>query len=93
MAVSLPVYLATAGEKDVIVPGAVPIVTSLTPEYCETLISRINALIYEAQVPPTHEVLDLSTQGQRMCAHGQMRGGVMRLRKALILLQEIADSR
>ncbi len=36
--------------------------------------------------PP--EVTSLSTEGQRMCGQGQTRSGIMRLRRALVLLKE-----
>jgi hypothetical protein len=71
----------------------IPKVTSHSLEYCEMLAGRFNALAFEAAVPPSSEVVDLSTEGQRMCALGQVRGGIMRLRKALMLLQHVAEAR
>jgi hypothetical protein len=62
-------------------------VTTDTPEYCVYLQDRIHALILAASAPPPHEAANLSTEGQRMCEHGQTRGGIMRLRRALLLIQ------
>lgn len=74
------------------VNGAVPKVTSHSVEYCDKLAARINALVFEARVAPPSNVIELSDEGQRMCASGQVRGGIMRLRKTLMAMQEIAES-
>ncbi|MFL5288166.1 MAG: hypothetical protein ACJ8AW_46210 [Rhodopila sp.] len=67
-------------------PGPVEVTTD-TPEYCLYLQDRVHALIVAASAPPPHEATDLSQEGQRMCEHGQTRGGIMRLRRALLLIQ------
>jgi hypothetical protein len=68
-------------------PTAPPFeVTTDTPEYCLYLQGRVNTLVHEAAAPPAREVTDLSADGQRMCDHGQTRGGIMRLRRALMLI-------
>lgn len=74
------------------VNGGVPKVTSHSVEFCNMLATRINALVFEARMAPPSNVIELSDEGQRMCANGQVRGGVMRLRKALMTMQEIAES-
>lgn len=74
------------------VNSGVPKVTSHSVEYCDMLAARINALVFGARMAPPSDVIELSAEGQRMCAQGQVRGGVMRLRKALMVMQEIADS-
>ena len=61
-------------------------VTSDTPEYCRYLHSRVDSQVHLASSPPPREVTDLSAEGERMCEHGQTRGGIMRLRRALLLL-------
>ncbi len=61
-------------------------VTTDTPEYCLHLADRVQSLVHLAVSPPPQEVHDLSSEGQRMCASGQTRGGIMRLRKALMLM-------
>ena len=63
-------------------------VTSDTPEYCLHLFDRVSELVRQSVRPPPHDVTELSSDGQRMCDHGQTRGGIMRLRKALLLMQQ-----
>ena len=92
MVSGLLVLPATAEGPATPVNGAVPKVTSHSIEYCDMLAARINALVFEARMAPPSDVSELSAEGQRMCAQGQVRGGVMRLRKALMVMQEIADS-
>jgi len=61
-------------------------VTSDTAEYCLRLQNRLSDLVQVSPAPPPPEVADLSTQGQRMCGQGQTRGGIMRLRRAWVLM-------
>ena len=61
-------------------------VTSDTPQYCQYLHSRVDSQVHLASAPPPREVTDLSAEGERMCEHGQTRAGIMRLRRALLLL-------
>jgi len=63
-------------------------VTSDTPEYCLHLLDRVSDMVRLADTPVPREVTDLSTEGHRMCAHGQTRGGIMRLRSALLIMQK-----
>ncbi len=65
-----------------------PQVTTDTREYCNKLRDRVSMLIHEARTPPSTEVFDLSVEGQRMCDHGQPRGGIQRLRRALMLMHQ-----
>ena len=65
--------------------GAVEITTD-TPEYCAQLYDRVEAMRLAATTPPPQEVADLSAAGQRMCADGLARGGVLRLRRALAIM-------
>lgn len=62
------------------------IVTTDTPQYCLHLLDEVSELMRLAPSPPP-EVSSLSTEGQRMCGEGQTRGGIMRLRRALLLLK------
>jgi len=64
-----------------------PIVTSDSPEYCGVLLHRITGLSRTTNLPPPLEAAALSQEGERMCVHGQIRGGVMRLRRALAILR------
>jgi hypothetical protein len=64
-------------------------ITSDTPEYCLHLFDRLSSLVRQSVRPLPREVTELSSEGQRMCDHGQTRGGIMRLRKALVLMQQV----
>jgi hypothetical protein len=64
-----------------------PIVTSDTVEYCGVLMSRITGLSRTAAMPPPMAAAMLSEEGERMCVHGQTRGGIMRLRRALAIMR------
>jgi len=80
-------FIGTAGG------GAPPtVLTTDTPEYCQKLIDRISQEIRAASVPPPVEVASLSTEGQRMCNDGLTRGGVLRLRRALLILEQSATT-
>lgn len=68
-----------------------PRLTSDTPEYCQQLHERVSQLIRIADAPPPREVAFLSSEGQRLCEQGHIRGGVLRLRKALMLMKTQAD--
>jgi hypothetical protein len=80
--------------------GAMPVVgqsppqrvTSDTPEYCMRLQDRVSELVRLASAPPPREVTSLSSEGQRMCDHGQTRGGILRLRRALMMMLHHGDS-
>jgi hypothetical protein len=59
-----------------------------TPAYCLHLLDRVSELVRLAANPVPHDVTDLATEGQRMCAVGQTRGGIMRLRSALMIMEK-----
>ena len=61
-------------------------VTSDTPEYCLHLFDQVSEMVRGAGSPPPQEVTSLSTEGQKMCDQGLTRGGIMRLRRALVLM-------
>lgn len=79
---------ARAGDHD-----NAPKVTSHSIAYCEWLADRVDAMMYAGQLPPTSHITDLADTGRRMCGAGQVRGGLIRLRQALMLLHKVADSR
>ena len=98
---SIPLGLAPAG---VIPSGATqfglpraqaqshdPVVTSDTPEYCGVLLNRITGITRATALPPPTEAAVLSEEGERMCVHGQTRGGIMRLRRALEIMRHGED--
>jgi hypothetical protein len=64
------------------------VVTSDTPEYCLQLLDRVSEMVRLAAAPVPREVTDLTTEGHRMCAHGQTRSGIMRLRSALMIMEK-----
>jgi hypothetical protein len=64
------------------------VVTTDTPEYCHKLLDRVGQAIHAAAGPPPVEVSSLSTEGQRMCNAGLTRGGILRLRRALLILEQ-----
>src|SRR5690349_12389991 len=61
-------------------------VTTDTAEYCAYLSSLVGERVRGAPASLAHEAADLSSEGQWMCNHGQVRGGILRLRRALVLL-------
>jgi hypothetical protein len=83
----------------VVLLGAMPVVgqsppqavTTDTPEYCLRLQDRVSELVRVASAPPPREVASLSSEGQRMCDHGQTRGGILRLRRALMMMLHQGD--
>jgi hypothetical protein len=81
----------------IVLYGASPVagqpqqVTSDTPEYCFKLLDRVSELVRVANSPPPQEVAALSSEGQKMCDQGQTRGGILRLRRALILMMHPED--
>jgi hypothetical protein len=72
--------------------SAPSIVTTDTPEYCQKLFDRIGQTIRATTAPPPLEVASLSTEGERMCHDGLTRGGILRLRRALLILEQGAAS-
>ena len=73
--------------QDTIVPSNPMEVTSDTPEYCLHLLDRVSDLVRSAEKPVPREVTDLTTEGHKMCADGQTRSGIMRLRSALLIME------
>jgi hypothetical protein len=63
-------------------------ITTDTPEYCRKLLNRISDLVRLATAPVPRDASDLAAEGQRMCDHGQTRGGIMRLRSALMIMEK-----
>jgi hypothetical protein len=68
-----------------------PVVTSDSPEYCGELMNLITGLTRSAATPPPTEAAQLSEEGERMCGLGQTRGGVQRLRRALLIMRRGED--
>lgn len=62
------------------------VVTTDTIAYCLTLAGQISAKGEHGGLP--REVRDLQAQGRDLCAEGHVRGGINRLRRALMVLQD-----
>jgi len=61
-------------------------ITSDTLAYCQNLRAQVNALMRREGGAVSAEVMRLRATGQRLCAEGEIRGGVLRLRGAVLLL-------
>ncbi len=60
-------------------------VTTDTPEYCNNLAARV-AAAQHSRAAAQPEAQRLADEGQQMCDAGLIRGGLARLRRALLLL-------
>ena len=58
------------------------VITSDSALYCRALCRTI-----DARGPLPRELTELREQGEAMCRRGQLRGGLARLRRALLVLQ------
>jgi hypothetical protein len=61
-------------------------VTTDTPEYCDTLAERV-ARAEQARPNAPRQAEELAEEGHHMCASGLIRGGLVRLRRALLMLR------
>jgi hypothetical protein len=61
-------------------------ITTDTPAYCRQLLDRVSELVQAASEPPPGDVTSLAAEGEKMCAEGEVRGGILRLRRAVMLL-------
>jgi hypothetical protein len=57
-----------------------------TPEYCWHLANEVAVEQRQAR-EPSPDVRVLAGEGRRMCDRGLIRGGILRLRRALLLLR------
>jgi hypothetical protein len=86
---------AVAGAQEGAVGNGPPErITTDTLVYCRQLAARLEALTAIGMHVPTR-VSDLSSVGKEMCDHGLTRGGILRLRSAIVLMmnQETQDAR
>jgi hypothetical protein len=86
-----PIDLASAQMVAQFATTADPVVTSDTTAYCDELAGKIAGLTRGAIPPAPEDVEALAREGERMCTHGQIRGGVMRLRRAMAILRHGED--
>lgn len=82
----LTLAVASGGPAQVAGQAPAQRVTTDTPEYCLKLLDRVSELVRLAATPPPQDVTQLSSEGQKMCDQGQTRGGILRLRRALMLM-------
>jgi len=61
-------------------------VTTHTREHCAELAVHASQL-RRAHPGPQREADVLVSEGERLCAHGQIRPGIIRLRRAIMLLR------
>src|SRR5690349_20489229 len=61
--------------------------TTDTPEYCRHLIDLLSRKVRAAAGPLAPDVSVLSSDVRRMCDEGQVRRGILRLRRELVLMQ------
>jgi hypothetical protein len=89
----LPVALLAITGAPAVAEDAPAEITSDSLAYCLQLHDRVEQLRQAAPLPPSPTVIELSTEGARMCNGGQARGGVMRLRQAIYLMTHTDDAR
>ncbi len=90
LAVALVVGILGAGASSRAEPSdsRTLVVTSDTSAYCRTLSEMI-----AARRPLPREVRELKSQGDGMCQQGEIRGGITRLRRALLVLRSERTAR
>jgi hypothetical protein len=66
-------------------PQSPAFVTTDSAEYCNQLSEQATQEVEDTT--PNADVMALMTEGQRMCARGQVKGGILRLRRVLMILR------
>ncbi len=69
------------------------VVTTDTQRYCRQLLERVTELVRMSAAPVPTEVASLSVEGRQLCDEGQVRGGVIRLRRAVMVMTNEVDER
>ncbi len=64
-----------------------PRVITDTPDYCHQLYIQASAEEHQTKTAGLAEIRNLVEQGAEMCAAGQIRGGIIRLRRALAMMR------
>ncbi|HUA77514.1 MAG TPA: hypothetical protein VMA86_07560 [Acetobacteraceae bacterium] len=62
-----------------------PLLTD-TPQYCAELSDEVEEDRQALVSPAPAEIEQLAEEGRQLCALGQVRGGIVRLRRAIVLL-------
>ena len=84
LALCLAVLPALPGRHVPVQPASI---TTDTASYCRQLAERVDDLVRTAPRAIPADVLRLRAEGGRMCNQGQLRGGLMCLRRAVLLLR------
>lgn len=59
-----------------------------TPHYCAELFAEVEATRQALLEPAPPAVERLALEGQQLCSLGEVQGGVIRLRRAMVLLHK-----
>ena len=78
--------LACSADAHANVPSEPVRVITHTRQYCEELSARATVLRQKAPAPQEEARL-LAAEGDRLCGQGQIRPGIIRLRRAIMLLR------
>ncbi len=69
-------------------------VTSDSPEFCAQLAAMLRQDVRTHQLAPVpDEVLMLGREGRKMCREGHIRPGILRIRRALVMLRGDVEPR
>lgn len=69
------------------------VVTTDTAAYCRQLSAKLTELIRIAPRPPEDAVLSMGVEGRHLCDEGQVRGGILRLRRGVTVMLHDLDAR
>ncbi|HTU52858.1 MAG TPA: hypothetical protein VMF62_02690 [Acetobacteraceae bacterium] len=91
-AATLFIPLAIGIDSQAQTPAQIPAMPLLTdtPQYCVELSNEVEEDRQALVSPAPPEVEQLAEEGRRLCALGEVRGGIARLRRAVVLLHEIS---
>ncbi|WP_246091363.1 hypothetical protein [Swingsia samuiensis] len=65
-------------------------VTSESMDYCQKLVKNVDKYLiqpHEIPVGAMEDALRLRQEGEKFCQHHRIRGGIARLRRALVLIR------
>ncbi|HUC16655.1 MAG TPA: hypothetical protein VMA37_03090 [Acetobacteraceae bacterium] len=88
-AAAMPLITLMLAPHTVAQPAPMPLLTD-TPQYCVELSDEVEEVRQSLVSPAPPEVEQLAEEGRRLCAMGEIRGGIVRLRRAMVLLHEIS---
>ncbi len=88
-AAAMPLIALMLAPHTIAQPAPMPLLTD-TPQYCAELSDEVEEVRQSLVSPAPPEVEQLAEEGRRLCAMGEIRGGIVRLRRAMVLLREIS---